>query len=267
MDPGFRRGDVSTFSVCPRRSLKKGTIHDHEKTDLHDFRSFLSAVSPGVLLLLLSSSSRQTMSWIRNSGKLDPDEKTRWYDIAQLNLEGRGWTQTEAFYDRLPAKAKGVVRDPVWKLSHDSAGMCVRFITDATSIQARWTVRSENLALVHMPATAVSGLDLYVKTENGRWRWLSVGRPTKYPANSGELVKDLPAGKREYLLYLPLYNGVRSVELGLPKDSTLAKAGPWSSGISQAHRFLRHLHHAGRVRLTARHGSYRDSRPAAQLPQ
>ncbi len=84
-----------------------------------------------------------------------------------------------------------------------------------------------------MPATAVSGLDLYVKTENGRWRWLSVGRPTKYPANSGELVKDLPAGKREYLLYLPLYNGVRSVELGLPKDSTLAKAGPWSSGISK----------------------------------
>ena len=72
-------------------------------------------------------------------GKLDPDEKTRWYDIAQLNLEGRGWTQTEAFYDRLPGKAKGVVRDPVWNLSHDSAGMCVRFVTDATSIQARWS--------------------------------------------------------------------------------------------------------------------------------
>jgi hypothetical protein len=42
-------------------------------------------------------------------GKLDPDEKTRWYDISQLNLEGRGWSQTETFYDRLPAKARGVV--------------------------------------------------------------------------------------------------------------------------------------------------------------
>ena len=186
-----------------------------------------------MLLLLLCTSFSADDVLDQKLGKLDPDEKTRWYDIAQLNLEGRGWTQTEAFYDRLPAKAKGVVRDPVWKLSHDSAGMCVRFITDATSIQARWTVRSETLALVHMPATAVSGLDLYVKTENGRWRWLSVGRPTKYPANSGELVKDLPAGKREYLLYLPLYNGVRSVELGLPKDSTLAKAGTWSSGIGK----------------------------------
>jgi hypothetical protein len=131
---------------------------------------------PGLLFLLLSSPCVAEDILDQKLGKLDPDEKTRWYDIAQLNLEGRGWTQTEAFYDRLPAKAKGVVRDPVWKLSHDSAGMCVRFVTDATSIQARWSVRSENLALVHMPATAVSGLDLYVKTENGRWRWLSVGR-------------------------------------------------------------------------------------------
>ncbi|HEX2522730.1 MAG TPA: SGNH/GDSL hydrolase N-terminal domain-containing protein, partial [Terriglobia bacterium] len=142
----------------------------------------------GVLLLLLSGSFLADDVLDQKLGRLDPDEKTRWYDIAQLTLEGRGWTQTEAFYDRLPTKAKGVVRDPVWKLSHDSAGMCVRFITDATSIQARWNVRSENLALPHMPATAVSGLDLYVKTENGRWRWLSVGRPTKYPGNSGELV-------------------------------------------------------------------------------
>lgn len=187
----------------------------------------------GLLILLLSNAAMGEEALDQKLGKLDPDEKTRWYDIAQLNLEGRGWTQTEAFYDRLPGRAKGVVRAPVWNLSHDSAGMCVRFITDATGIQARWNLRSENLALPHMPATGVSGLDLYVKTESGRWRWLSVGRPTKYPANSGELVKDLPGGKREYILYLPLYNGVRSVELGLPKDSTLAKAGPWSSGISK----------------------------------
>src|SRR4029453_16674691 len=140
---------------------------------------FCLRLVPGLLLLLLPGPCAADEVLDQKLGKLDPDEKTRWYDVAQLNLEGRGWTQTEAFYDRLPAKAKGVVRDPVWKLSHDSAGMCVRFVTDATSIQARWTVRSENLALVHMPATAVSGLDLYVKTEGGRWGWLSGGPPTK----------------------------------------------------------------------------------------
>ena len=185
---------------------------------------------PGVLLLLLSSLIAADEVLDQKLGKLDPDEKTRWFDIAQLNVEGRGWSQTEAFYDRLPAKAKGVVRDPVWKLSRDSAGMCVRFITDATMIQARWSLRSETLALAHMPATGVSGLDLYVKTEKGVWHWLSVGRPTKYPLNSVELIKDIPAGRREYLVYLPLYNGVQSVELGIPKESTIAKAGPWGPG-------------------------------------
>src|SRR5205085_2015483 len=33
------------------------------------------------------------------------------------------------------------------------------------------------------------------------------------------------AGQREFLLYLPLYNGVSSVEIGIAKGSTLAK-GP-----------------------------------------
>jgi len=192
-----------------------------------------SQLIPGLLFLVLSSIGMADDVLDQKLGKLDPDEKTRWYDIAHLNVEGRGWTQTEAFYDRLPAKAKGVVREPVWKLSRDSAGMCVRFITDATRLQARWTLRSETLTLPQMPATGASGLDLYVKAENDGWRWLSVGRPMQFPTNSVEFVKDIPAGKREYLLYLPLYNGVESVELGISKDDTIAKAGPWGAKIQK----------------------------------
>jgi hypothetical protein len=35
---------------------------------------------------------------------------TRWHDIRDLAVEGKGWTDTRAFFDRLPAKAEGVVR-------------------------------------------------------------------------------------------------------------------------------------------------------------
>ncbi len=63
-----------------------------------------------------------------------------WTDIRMLGVEGRGWNDTKDFYDRLPAKAEGVVRQPVWDLSRNSAGMCVRFVTDATEIKARWAV-------------------------------------------------------------------------------------------------------------------------------
>jgi lysophospholipase L1-like esterase len=157
-----------------------------------------------------------------NLGKTDPDGMTLWFDVRLLGVEGKGWEDTKAAFDRLPAKAEGVVRPPVWNLSRDSAGMCVRFVTDATTIRARWKLTSGGLAMPHMPATGVSGLDLYVKTEDSHWRWLATGRPTKFPTNEATLVSGIPAERRQYWLYLPLYNGVSSVEIGVPKGSQLS---------------------------------------------
>jgi hypothetical protein len=156
--------------------------------------------------------------------KADPDGKLLWYDIRDLGVEGQGWSDVDSPFDRLPKKAKGVVRDAVWGLSRDSAGMAVRFVTDATAIHARWTLRSERLAMPHMAATGVSGLDLYAKTDDGRLRWLAVGQPKLFPTNQAALASGLPAGKREYVVYLPLYNGVTSVEIGIDKQHSLAKA-------------------------------------------
>jgi hypothetical protein len=154
--------------------------------------------------------------------KADDSGKVLWYDLRLLDVEGQGFTDTKAPYDRLPAKAEDVVRPPVWSLSHHSAGLCARFVTDSPEIHCRWTLTSPRLAMPHMPATGVSGIDLYVKHE-GKWRWLACGRPTAQ-TNSAKLVSGIPEGSREYLLYLPLYNGVTSVEIGLPKDRSLAKA-------------------------------------------
>lgn len=161
--------------------------------------------------------------------KPSADGALLWYDLKSLPIEGQGWSDTKAPYDRLPAKAEGVVRGPVWGLSRNSTGICARFTTDATAIHARWTLTSPNLAMPHMPATGVSGLDLYVKSPDGRWRWLANGRPTA-ATNEAALVSGLPAGSREYLLYLPLYNGVSSVEIGIAKESKLAKADPRPAG-------------------------------------
>lgn len=155
-----------------------------------------------------------------NMAVADPSGEWLWYDAQNLTVEGRGWTETEAFYHRLPAKAKGVVRDPVWQLSTHSAGICVRFISDANAISARWKVQNSTLAMPHMPATGVSGLDLYVN-DNGVWRWIGNGRPQEQETKA-LLASGIPEGEHEYLLYLPLYNGTASLELGIPPDNQLA---------------------------------------------
>lgn len=122
-----------------------------------------------------------------------------------------------------------MVRPELWDLSRYSAGIVVRFVTDAHEIHARWKLTSSNLSMNHMAATGVSGLDLYVRLK-GKWAWLAVGRPAGQE-NEATLISGLPDGKREYALYLPLYNGVTSVELGVPDGAVLDTAPPRTRNI------------------------------------
>src|SRR5699024_6143428 len=86
-------------------------------------------------------------------------------------IEGQGWHEgLQHFYDRLPAKMEHKVRKPVWRLSHDAAGLSIRFRTNAKEIDVRYAVDGK-LNLPHMATTGVSGVDLYAVGKNGNWQW------------------------------------------------------------------------------------------------
>ncbi|MBN2376612.1 MAG: SGNH/GDSL hydrolase family protein [Sedimentisphaerales bacterium] len=154
-----------------------------------------------------------------------PDDNLTWFNVEDWGLEGKPFPQTERFFDRLPAKAKNIVRPPVWSLSQHSAGMCVFFKSDAPEIHARWHLLSPNLAMDHMPATGVSGLDLYARDDQGRWRWLAIGRPTQQKMQS-KLVSGIESTLRDYMIYLPLYNGLELLEIGVPKNTQFVPVPP-----------------------------------------
>ncbi len=148
----------------------------------------------------------------------------RWVDIQDLQVEGRGWTKEAGFFRRLPPRAEGKVTPAVWRLSQHTSGMYVRFRTDASALKVKWSLTGENLAMPHFAATGVSGVDLYVKTENGGWHWLAVGQPTKFPENESTFFSGASATEREYLLYLPLYNGIENLLIGIPENAELQHA-------------------------------------------
>jgi len=161
----------------------------------------------------------------------DPEAGLTWIDARAIGLEGQGWNddRLKRPYARLPREAEGVVREPVWSLAQHSAGLCVRFATDAAQISVRWNLWDKNLAMSHMPATGVSGIDLYLyddkKPFGKRYYWMGTGIPTAQENNSSQLIAGLSEGEsRVWMLYLPLYNGVEKLEIGLPAGSSITPA-------------------------------------------
>lgn len=147
--------------------------------------------------------------------------RLRWLDVQSLAVEGRGWNDTEHFFDRLPARAKAIVNGDVWNLSHDTAGFVVHFTSDTPELRIRGTLRKKKLEMAHMPSSGVSGLDFYTK-EAGTWRWFTSFRPEDSVDIAGVIFQDIPARSREFLLYLPLYNGISALEIGVA-DSCLCE--------------------------------------------
>jgi hypothetical protein len=148
-----------------------------------------------------------------------------WHDVKQWGVEGRAWEDQKRlrYFDRLPASAEkgtSVIVDRLgvasaWEMSRCSAGMMVRFRTDTARIHVRYRLLKSELALPHMPATGVSGVDLYARDDSGVWRYMNGIKPTAQDVET-EIVSGFASGIRECALYLPLYNGVEALEIGVP---------------------------------------------------
>ena len=159
-------------------------------------------------------------------------DKTTWHDITTWGVEGRILPDQERarWFDRLPASAEGKVTDAVWNLSRDSAGMMVRFETDATDLQIHYKLKDAGLAMPHMPATGVSGVDLYARDSDGKWKWVAVTKPSSQEMNT-TWINGLAPGYREYAAYLPLYNGIEFLKIGVPADAKFKGLAPRDNPI------------------------------------
>lgn len=124
-------------------------------------------------------------------------------------------------YTRLPDSLKEKVREDLWNLGQNSAGISVRFRTDSHRLAARWHSRLK-FNMNHMTATGIRGLDLYVR-DGDKWTTLSSARPSFNSHNSTSLlVADMEPGvMREYMLYLSLYDGVDSLFIGVDSSAVV----------------------------------------------
>ena len=123
-------------------------------------------------------------------------------------------------YDRLPASYKEIVREPVWDLSKHSSGLSIRFLSNSSVITAKWEVLN-NFSMDHMPDTGIKGVDLYFKN-NDEWQYINTGVPVGFN-NEYKLVENMGNELREYKVFLPLYDGIKNIEIGVDSLSYVKK--------------------------------------------
>ncbi len=147
-------------------------------------------------------------------------QSVKWFDVLKEDvLLGRLDDKTLTGYNRLPDSVKDKVREAVWSLGTNSAGIYVNFATDAKEILVRYTVKG-SLDMPHMPKTGVSGLDLYAVDDKNQWSWTAGSYSFKdtITYNFGPVIAN---SDNIYRMYLPLYNTVTWMEIGVSSDATI----------------------------------------------
>ncbi|MBQ9462188.1 MAG: SGNH/GDSL hydrolase family protein [Bacteroidales bacterium] len=144
-------------------------------------------------------------------------------EASEIGLFGKMFYDTPNPYHRIDTvKYKGMTKGENFQ-ARCSAGLCLQFTTDATTIAVKTKWGQLYSSVATMPI-AYRGYDLYIKNKKGEWQWAASGatKPEK-----GEdvlvLIKDMAPGAKECILYLPNYCEIRSCQVGVPIGSYIRR--------------------------------------------
>ena len=148
-------------------------------------------------------------------------DSVQYTDASAFPVYGKAYSDDGPRYRRMPANLEGVVRDALWSLARNSAGLYIRFRTNAPEIYAHWT--NTGYTMPHMTDVGTGGLDLYAYID-GEWKFVGSGFDWNGPRkteHTRRVVGHMDPVEREYMLYLSLYDEVKTLELGVPEGYTL----------------------------------------------
>ncbi len=160
-------------------------------------------------------------------------QNVRWHDAAGMTIIGKPIPTSKPFarIDTSVYKFNDKIID---RYANYSTGLAVLFETDSRIIRAKWTTGRSNSG-ANMAAIGQKGLDLYIMRD-GKWVFAGTGNPkmNKEPFvnHEGTIVANMPEGQKQCLLYLPLFDRVASLEIGLDQEAEIQPlANPFRHNI------------------------------------
>lgn len=149
-------------------------------------------------------------------------QNIKWHDAADLTIIGKPIPTSKPFA-RIDTSVYKFNDKTIDYYANYSTGLAVLFETDSRTIKAKWTTGGSNSG-DNMAAIGQKGLDLYILVD-GKWKFAGVGRPKmgKAPFNKheGTIVTGMAEGPKQCLLYLPLFDKVDALEIGLDENASL----------------------------------------------
>lgn len=166
-----------------------------------------------------------------------PNEKqhagVRWHSPFEqpFQVSGLAWFEQERKYRRLPTLPANAVPEAVNHLANHPAGGQIRFQSDSSSLSVRVKLKGK-ANMPHMPATGQCGVDCYVSPRDMIVP-MQYGNTTKYDLNLTEyecaLYTNWSPTMRNIVLYLPLYQGVEEISIGLDEGAHVIPPPSYSS--------------------------------------
>ncbi len=149
----------------------------------------------------------------------------KFYDALRFRLINKGFDDSFTPYTRIPADLKDSVRTTLWDRAKNSSGIGIRFASNSHCIAVRYNLMS-NFHMAHMADTGIKGTDLYILDDEGVWRFVNCNRPYRDYSYTGDgprkdsiqskvYIDKLDGRWHEYIIYLPLYDGINWLEIGV----------------------------------------------------
>ncbi len=151
-------------------------------------------------------------------------------DSAPFVLSGLPWFNQEKQFCRLPQAVLPLANDGVKSLAWHTSGAMLRFRTDSTAIGIQTTLRNGG-DMSHMPRSGSGGFDLYEGSGINK-----VFRANCRHAHGSKEIKalflrNLSREMREWTIYLPLYNGVEEMDVGLDPECEVEAPRQFTHGM------------------------------------
>lgn len=145
----------------------------------------------------------------------------RWVDARDLAIHGHTQKCEQHPYHRIDHAATNLNKK-LATMAEEAAGLYVTFKTNSSFVAASWSIvphrTRDNMSMIMQ-----RGLDLYIK-QDGEWRFAQSSRITPDPAVTEYkklLVKRLPKEEKEFMLYLPGWSEVKSLQIGIEEGATI----------------------------------------------